>query len=107
MFPVTVSICRIANDENNGGGINTYNNNYALFPNPTSGLIKLQQTVPEDLTATIRISNYIGQTVYSGDMVFSQGTSQVYLNNVDAGVYIIELIDGKGQKGMFRLVVEK
>ena len=82
-------------------------NNYNLFPNPSTGIIAISQREVVNETATVRVMNYVGAIVYTGELVFAGGNSQLNLSNAIPGVYLIELINSKGNKEVFRLVIEK
>ena len=107
-MPITVNVCREGAEANqqsltNGEGVI----DYSLYPNPSTGLINIVQSLPTDLTTDARVMNYVGQTVFAGSIEFTGGKSQISLANVVPGIYMIELNDGKGKMTTFRVVIEK
>jgi hypothetical protein len=106
-FPITVSICRDGEAENSVSTNSDAVNAYSIYPNPTSGLLNIVQSVPNDIISDIRVLNYLGQIVYEGNLVFSQGAAHLYLDNIMPGMYLVVISDAKDQSATFRVVVEK
>lgn len=72
------------------------------YPNPTKG--QLQVALPETkVDADIRIRNLQGQLLYSQHHSTSQGIAQLSLDNLPAGIYLLEAISGS-QHGALRIV---
>jgi hypothetical protein len=61
--------------------------NAQVFPNPTRGRLTVQ--LPDDVTASIRVYNAVGQIVMTGSKV--SGISEIDLSNLSRGTYIVEI----------------
>lgn len=62
---------------------------FRIYPNPVKDILKVELTTNGN--NTFKIINAIGQTVKYGN--FTDDT--IYLNNLKAGVYVIEISDGE------------
>lgn len=73
----------------------------SLYPNPVSDVLMIDQGdyITEDL-ADVRISilNIVGQTVQSGVVNFSSGKASVDVQDLEAGVYFMQLEIGDETK---------
>ena len=108
LHPVTVNVCREGNEPNQPSVTNgEVVIDYTLYPNPSTGLINIVQSLPSDLTTEVRVMNYVGQTVFAGSIEFTGGKSQISLAGAVPGIYLIELNEGKGKMATFRVVIEK
>jgi hypothetical protein len=61
--------------------------NVQVFPNPTHGRVTVQ--LPDDVTASIRVYNTVGQVVITGSK--ASGMSEIDLSNLSRGTYIVEI----------------
>lgn len=83
-------------------GINelTHENEFKLYPNPTNGNLNIDYNL--DVEGSIRIINGIGQIVMSKEL-----TKSVSLNNLDKGIYLVNIIGNEGKVlYMERLVLQ-
>ena len=71
-------------------------NNIRVYPNPCTndGIINLQFINYGDSTVNGYIYNQFGTTVQPLSLIISQGLSQVNINNLNDGLYIVWLTDG-------------
>ena len=79
---------------------NEIENQYVIYPNPTSG----QVTIQLGSAANVSISNAIGTKVYEQNL--EQGKHSVLLNNVNAGIYFVE-IQNKNTRTIEKLLISK
>lgn len=81
--------------ENGGGiytGINTVKPNisFALYPNPTTGLLNIRLQNPTDICQVV-ITDILGKTIYNA----SPNNNQIDVSALAAGIYLLKLdIDG-------------
>jgi plastocyanin len=75
---------------------------YKLYPNPTSGLLVLENTFPgsgkmelTESSAYLEFINMQGRSVYSTDKVDVSAIRQVDISRIPAGQYIVRISDGK------------
>jgi uncharacterized protein YjdB len=107
-FPITVAACRIGGEKSPIAGNEDQGANvYSLYPNPGNGNITIAQSIVTDEKVDIVVLNYLGQFIFEGNLVFSQGFGQLYLENIVPGIYMVVITDFKGQSTTFRLMVEK
>lgn len=69
---------------------------FELFPNPTSGALKLELETNESVDLTIRIFNALGQSIDQRVLnnVIGNSTQEFDFNHLPKGIYLIELSDG-------------
>jgi hypothetical protein len=79
---------------------------YELYPNPTHGLISLQQMVADKNSVNAEIWNAIGVSIYKNDILFNNGTNQIRLANISPGLYLMKLTDSDGRRFIFKFVEE-
>ncbi len=79
-----------------------------LFPNPTNGVFNLNINANEELKASIKIYNIIGQPIYSNSTNIIQGknTCKFDISDQSQGVYILELIS-VNKKGLKEISILK
>ena len=108
VFPVTVSICRFANEDDPAQNLDeTTTISYNLLPNPNNGIMQIAQSQPDNVGAVIEVMDEAGRTIYSEHIAFVQGYCTLMIKDIDAGIYLMRLIDDKGRKSVFRLVIAK
>ena len=78
-----------------------FTNDFDLFPNPTSGTVKIVNSNPSD-AFTVMVRDVIGVTVFSG----SYTAATIDLNIEQSGVYLVNITSASGVKKDFRLVVQ-
>jgi len=83
-----------------------YEQQYFLFPNPNDGNITLEQLVPDELPVSITITNVIGDKIYDRSIVFNANATQIQLQNISPGMYLLNLLDGNGRIFTFKFAVE-
>lgn len=86
---------------------NVSNQSYTLYPNPSNGEITLTQGIAVDGNTTVKVTNYVGATVYSGSIQFAGGLGQLNISHINSGMYIIQLADNTGNVQSFKMVIEK
>ena len=72
---------------------------FSVYPNPTSGLV----TISDVEVASIKLFNQVGQLVLSTSLNNNQ---QLDLSAINNGLYILQVIDTKGQQGVQSLMVQ-
>jgi hypothetical protein len=80
---------------------------YSLYPNPSQGNITIEQAVNDDVTMVVRVINYAGATVYNGNLGFTGGKAMLDVTHVGTGMYLVQLVDAKGNVQTFKMVIEK
>ena len=63
-------------------------NSFKLYPNPVSNILNIKYL--KNVKLMFRIINALGQTVKTGET-----TKKIHVDNLDAGLYFIEVNDGK------------
>ena len=63
-------------------------NSFKLYPNPVSNILNIKYL--KNVKLIFRIINALGQTVKTGET-----TKKIHVDNLDAGLYFIEVNDGK------------
>ena len=77
------------------------------FPNPSSGLMTLKFTLPQEMTIKIAIYDMTGRMVKAvskGKMPSGDNSLTVDLSNLAAGIYTYSLENEKGERAAKRLV---
>ncbi len=87
--------------------VNTFSSiDFALFPNPSSGIINIQLTETLDNPLQIRISNSLGQTVFFQMQSDIQNNKNLNLVlDLRPGIYWLEMISGKN-KSARRIIIQ-
>lgn len=79
------------------------NSNVAVYPNPTSGQIKVSFSVNELANTSISIKDITGKTLHhinKGDLTPGVYTEHIDLNNFSKGIYLYELrLNNKASNG--------
>lgn len=72
--------------------------NLALYPNPNNGQFLLKGKLSVTGTVTVSIVNYIGQLIYSADVIINNGelNHEVSMPFTPAGVYLLRLNSSEG-----------
>jgi hypothetical protein len=81
-------------------------NGYTLLPNPSRGDLIIRQNVVHDAAASVKVLNYAGQEVYSGALEFADGSANLNIENAIPGMYMVVLVDDKGETTTFKVVVQ-
>lgn len=106
----TTTKCMTMNVRDLGVKTVSSNSNVSVLPNPNTGMFTVKGTLASasDEEVTIEVTNMLGQVVYSGKTMTQQGAidSQVQLNNVANGTYILTL-RSETEQAIFHVVVEK
>jgi hypothetical protein len=87
--------------------VSVLNSNVNLFPNPSNGHFSVITTFPNAQTVDVTVYDIFGQTVYFNkhDSI-KQTVIDVNLNNQAAGIYFVEINNGK-EKAVKKLVLSK
>ncbi len=67
---------------------------FKIFPNPTGGHVTLQKSTGTNQSAQIRVFNSTGQLVYSSEQQLSGGMTQLELENLSPGLYVVQMSTG-------------
>jgi hypothetical protein len=67
-----------------------------VYPNPNNGQFTIELTKVES-GATVSIYNMLGSVVYQSTLTSIQITQKVNLSGIQKGIYIVKVIDPKGQ----------
>ncbi len=129
--PITVSLASYVGQKNlvlvfrnrNHGGNNLYiddinintltgisiterNAQMVIYPSPSTGMFNIK--VPEDVTGKIQINIYsnLGVLVYSEKGINQNGLMRLNLNNVNSGIYSLNIISDKFSKTE-KIIIQK
>ena len=80
---------------------------YTLYPNPSNGNITITQGITDDVTMDVKVINYVGATVYTGRLPFSNGKATMNIDAVNSGMYLVQIADNKGGVQSFKMIIEK
>jgi Secretion system C-terminal sorting domain len=75
------------------GGLVSTNNWVSVYPNPTTGRVRLDIHGNNFQANSVRIYNAIGQEVAIKPFVLVNGSIDLFLDNLPAGVYLIAVTD--------------
>ena len=79
---------------------------YTNYPNPTTFILNISQSNPADVNLSTTIMNYLGQTVFGGDVVIRGGMGALDVSGFAPGVYIVVFRLADGGKEQFKVAVE-
>jgi len=105
--PGLCNTCRFGSIQNSKYGESVQENQYTLFPNPSTGTIFINQTFEEKGTIMVNIINFVGQVIFSKNFEFITGTAEVDIADVKPGIYFVELKDDKGRIKNYKLIIER
>lgn len=80
------------------------NNDFAIYPNPTSGLITVSLADNQDTLASIVVYDVLGKTIRS--VKANTTTETIDLSELHSGVYFIEVTTGTNLKMVKKLMVK-
>ncbi len=80
---------------------------YSLYPNPNNGVFTVRQVVNDDLNAVITISDLAGKVIYSGNNSFLNGKVSLQLPDVATGMYIVHIVDEKGNTTTLKTTINR
>lgn len=93
----------VINTTGSGTGVRNIdgNTNIAIIPNPNNGVFSLLAAV-SDNTASVRVTNIVGQTVYSKQITTNGQMLEetMDLSNMPAGIYILNVNTASGTRSM-------
>lgn len=72
--------------------------NYRIYPNPTSGVLYIESTLP---IPQLSVFNLLGQSIAT-----NQNTNQIDLSKAEAGVYLLKIEDANGNSKTHKIVKE-
>lgn len=74
--------------------------NFMLFPNPATSDVNIVLETRSNMDLSVRIHNTVGAIVYTQQLGLVNGrvSMQVPVSQLAAGVYFVELTDGKGRE---------
>ena len=81
-------------------------NDYAIYPNPTSSILNIVQTDPADVTLPTAVMNFLGQTVFTGEVAMRGGKGALDVSNLVPGIYVVVFRTPDGGREQFKVVVE-
>jgi trimeric autotransporter adhesin len=79
---------------------------YTIYPNPTTSILNISQSNPADVNLSTIIMNYLGQTVFAGDVAMRGGKGVLDVSGYAPGVYVVVFLSADGGKEQFKVVVE-
>jgi poly(3-hydroxybutyrate) depolymerase len=77
-----------------------------IYPNPTGGLVQLELNAPVSTPVTVNVLDMLGRYVYTNKRELVKGYNRISLNiaSLPAGIYIIEVRDGKTIVNKYKVV---
>ncbi|MFL5754124.1 MAG: SBBP repeat-containing protein [Bacteroidia bacterium] len=81
---------------------------YSVYPNPAGNNVTIQYPAASTEKIQLSIYNVTGEKVMSNSLLFSAGSDKqsLDLSALPPGVYMMELINGKGERSVRRLLKE-
>ncbi len=95
------------NASNPNQNLNSSYTNYTLFPNPTAGTVGVFQHIAVDESVSVKVMNSVGSLFYSGVLAFKGGKCDLSLTTAPPGTYFVDLVNAKGEKETFGVVLQK
>ena len=84
-----------------------FDNTLSLFPNPNSGTFRLTADNVASGEYTVVVRNVVGQNIYVQTISANGSISQdIQLDNLNKGVYFLELSNEAGNKEVIKFIVE-
>jgi hypothetical protein len=81
----------------------TFKNDFTLYPNPTTGHMTIQFASDTEQDYTLKVLDILGREVNSG--IIDKGSSNFNFSIDDmAGIYIIQVTDGKGNSSQRKVI---
>ncbi|GAA4461728.1 hypothetical protein GCM10023093_06900 [Nemorincola caseinilytica] len=78
---------------------------YTLHPNPSDGNMTLTQKVQDNEPVMAEVWNAAGASIFKGELRFTAGTTDLNIGNISGGMYMLQLIDSKGNRSTLRFVI--
>ncbi|MFP4023246.1 MAG: T9SS type A sorting domain-containing protein [Thiohalospira sp.] len=78
------------------------NSLFKIYPNPVTSKLKIKSEKDIQL---VRIYNIVGTVVYSENYLVNNATIDIKKNNIDKGVYIVEVINWDDKKFIKKIIV--
>lgn len=95
--------CRCVKDNATGTDAESLKGMIQLYPNPASEVVQVRSVT---FAGQLSVYNSLGQCVHRGMEVKPGSTTPLEIKGWQAGLYVVQLLDGKGQlRGVERLVV--
>ena len=79
---------------------------YRLYPNPNNGNINIVQKQGDDREVRAEILSATGQNLYTGTLHFNQQNTKVHIQNINSGLYMLQLTDADGKVFNLKFVVQ-
>jgi len=87
---------------------NVQKQSYSIYPNPSSdGIINITQKVADARAVDIIVYNMQGSVVYRANRSFSGNTLSFHLGDIPAGLYLMQVTDGKRNAQRIKFTVNK
>jgi hypothetical protein len=67
----------------------------------------VQQQVADDEPVVMEVWDAVGRTIYKQAQAFNGQKTELQLDNIGPGMYLLQLTDGQGRRFNFRFVVNK
>jgi Secretion system C-terminal sorting domain len=80
---------------------------YMLSPNPNNGNLTIAQKETDGDPVYAEVWNAVGQTTYKGVMLFNGNTTQLRLEGIQPGLYVMLLTDSRGRNYTLKFIVNK
>ena len=79
-------------------GLNQFENQFVVYPNPSSDYINIKNNGISFLDVTVKIFDLNGRSVYSENNINLNSDYRVPVSNLATGLYLLEINDGSNRK---------
>ena len=79
---------------------------YTIMPNPNNGNMTISQLIPDGRPVNTEVLNATGETIYKGQLQFTNGTTNLFVVNKTPGLYLLLLTDSKGRMFTIKFVIQ-
>ncbi|MFN3939839.1 MAG: T9SS type A sorting domain-containing protein, partial [Chitinophagales bacterium] len=83
-----------------------FNNDFTVFPNPTSSYCVVQTGTPIQSEASIQLFSANGALIKTFVMQAGNISATLSLENIPLGIYFIQVIQKEGTNTMMKLMVD-
>ena len=79
-----------------------------IYPNPSTGVVMIESDVNAELIQNVRISDLYGRQQINRPVLNKQRSVGLDFSSLSSGIYIVEMLDGKGKTlSTQRLIINK
>ena len=79
---------------------------YSVYPNPATSILNIEQNNTNSSVLPVLVLNYVGSTVFSGEIAMTSGKGTLDVSRLAPGVYLIVLRSPDGTQEKFKVVVQ-